>query len=469
MKAVGVRFFRDKGGTGTVVGTVMAIMIIMLIIGGVFLWSSTVTHYMSNFDRERLSENAAVSATWKYRDEEGYIVTVRVRNTGTIDLSLASLWLIEVSSGGQEQHAMVEFNPYIPVGEAVNINSTYIQQLSNSVGGINPLSSTYKFKIVTSRGNIFEAKLVPFYAEGETNPVSISPDPSETRVELEVKVTRVQVTAWNTLEDKDITISYVAVTPMYNETTLKHGDLVAKQEPLSMLVETNWTLPPGGIDTKIFEIDTEVVFNLWSYANYFRIELVSDAYKIVGVVFIPAKYDTQTKVYNFDGIGKPSNTHIALYDNGDTNIDESVDEINWVNNPAEFDNQTYAKIARSDNNRAETTATKGNASQHLFRFKIDINPKAIVEFSVSWEGYKGDNKDAGRFRIWNLKAGWEDIGTPITQSEAEYSATYSGISRLNYITEDGCIYLMAYCKDDSKNNIAKILTDYVEVKVTYVT
>lgn len=466
MKAVGVRFFRDKGGTGTVVGTVMAIMIIMLIIGGVFLWSSTVTHYMSNFDRERLSENAAVSATWTQTSEGKYDVIVRVKNTGTIDLSLASLWLIEVSSGGQEQHARVEFNPYILVGENVTIlsDSIYIQNLSNSVGGIDPSSSTYKFKVVTSRGNVFEAKLIPYYAEGVIDPIVVNPDPSESRAEIRGNNVTIQLSAYNRL-DESITIGFITARPVYtNLTVMNHGDAVAKTAQFEMVVLTNWTLNGGETGLKIFEVEPTVVFNFWSLADYIRVELISTEYKVVGGVFLQTSYPTEKKVYNFS---QTPRIHVALWDNNDTNI-ESATSIDWTS-PAdleEFTGENYSKISNNDKEYMTTTADKGNYAQHIFRFKIEENPKEIVSFTVKWIGYKGSKQAEGRVVIWNSNTNlWENIGG-ISSSQSNnpsvISEEYIGIARLNYIDESKYIYLMAYCQNYSIN------TDYVEVEVTYI-
>lgn len=470
MKITENSFLRSRNGVGTVVGAVMAVTIIMLIVSGVFLWSATVTQYMTNFDRERMSEDAIVYASWEYVSGGELNYSVSVKNTGAIDLSLVSMWIITNVTGHLQQHKMVIFNPPIsvPAGKLVSIPFTYIQQLNQSVGGIDPYNSTYKFRVVSSRGNLFESRLVPYYAEGTTDPVAVDPNPVESRVEVGGaldEITVLKLTVWNRL-DRDITINCISTGPMYKEIT-SIWDLLG-EEPIEILTETDWTIPAGEVDTRTFELDTGLFFNLWSEADYIRTELVSNESKIVGVIFLPTQYPTATKVYNFTGISINSTTHVALWDNDDDNKEESpVTEINWtIPRPQEFTNTEYDKIENSDNIYASTSINGGNTAQHIFRFKVDVNLDAIIEIKVTYEGYRSSG-DYGRFRIWNFNSNsWEDIGSigppwwPVTLSE-----TYRGISKSNYISSDGYIYLMAYCDGVDTNTIN---TDYVEVEVTYV-
>lgn len=470
MKAVKFRFLEDKGGIGTVVGAVMAIVIIMLIVSGVFLWSATVTQYMTNFDRERMSEDAVVYASWEYVSGGGLNYSVSVKNTGAIDISLVSMWLITNITSHPQQHKMVLFSPPIsvPAGKLVYIPFSYIQQLNQSVGGIDPYNSTYKFRVVSSRGNIFESRLIPYYAEGTTDPVAVDPNPVESRVEIGGaldETTVVKLTVWNRL-DRNITINYIAFGPMYKD--IGWSDVLG-EEPIEVLTETDWTIPAGEVDTRTFELDTGVFFNLWSEADYIRTELVSNESKIVGVIFLPTEYPTATITYDFKNINTNSTTHVALWDNDDDYKDEHpINEINWTiprENPREFDNDEYDRIESSDNIRMTTTGSGGLTAQHFFRFKVDIDLDALIEFEVSWEGQRSA-WDTGRVRIWNFATEtWENIGS-IYPWDRTISATYRGLDKTNYIdTTNGYIYIMAYCDGGGNNSIR---TDYVKVEVTYV-
>ena len=478
MKAVKFRFLGDKSGVGTVVGAVMAIVIIMLIVSGVFLWSATVTQYMTNFDRERMSEDAVVYASWEYVSGGGLNYSVSVKNTGAIDISLVSMWLITNITGHPQQHKMVLFNPPIsvPAGKLVYIPFSYIQQLNQSVGGIDPYNSTYKFRVVSSRGNLFESRLVPYYAEGTTDPVAVDPNPVESRVEVGGaldEVTVLKLTVWNRL-DRDITINYIASGPMYKEIT-SWWDLLG-EEPIEILTETDWTIPAGEVDTRTFELDTGLFFNLWSEADYIKTELISNESKVVGVIFLPTEYPTATVIYNFTNINTNSTTHVALGDNNDDYKSENpISEINWTiprQDPWEFTNIQYDGIEDSDNVYTATTATGGNTTQHIFRFKVDVDIDALIEIKVYYEGYRSAG-DYGEFRIWNFNSSsWEKIGSIYYDSswwpgrqDTTLSETYRGINKTNYVDSNGYIYLMVYCDGLGDNTI---YTDYVKVEITYV-
>ena len=268
-------FLESKSGVGTVVGAIIATTIIMLIISGVFLWSATVTQYMTNLDRERISEDLAVYTYWQ--EENGsYIYNVDVENTGSIDVKLVSIWLIENYTGHPQKHIMDEFDPPldIVIGEKENVYNGTLEY--------NPKDVPYLVKVITGRGNIFSSAITQYAEENVTTIFPLTVDSTESQASLLVKGNKKTAVFNLTIQNNSntpITVQYLIIGPLYLEEN-------SEGYPGKTLIkEVNWTIEAGEEET--FSTELTSIPPQWSDVNYVRLDLIFDELTLVAAVVLP--------------------------------------------------------------------------------------------------------------------------------------------------------------------------------------
>lgn len=274
-----MRFLKSERGIGTIVASVIFLLTSILFIGGTFLWQSTKQAEMNALDKDRMDERVSVQATHKWDKDEGeegkYIVTVKVRNIGTIDIEIIRLWILDKDHSHGNSHLCIDISKPLAVGGHTSI--VEVKNLINSFDNeenpifdppegnpdhpFNVAETTYYFKVVTARGNIFNALLVP----NLNAPAVIMPGASyvtdDGYIYLEV---------YNGL-DETITIDLIVAT--------RYEGGVPQTEIIDVELQppgTDWTLIPGDISVEDFEGVEQAVYT----GNIVLIELVN----IAGIV-----------------------------------------------------------------------------------------------------------------------------------------------------------------------------------------
>lgn len=146
-----LKFLECKKGIGTMVGLAMGLLIIILFMGGTFLWQVKGDNEMNKLDKDWFDEQLILEAT------HGSDITVQVMNNGALDIRAIRFWIIDHD---HNDHQNIPINYAILAGDSVQIVGAEIDELTEKL--TNPLeveTGTYSFKIVTDRGNIFTSML----------------------------------------------------------------------------------------------------------------------------------------------------------------------------------------------------------------------------------------------------------------------------------------------------------------------
>lgn len=175
----------------------MAILILVSLLNGVYLWTFSVQVSMNQLDRDRMDEGVKVYATFGFIGTD-VDVKVRVENIGPIDVNLVGMWLV---TSDDEHHVFAEFSSPIPIraGRYIDVErDPYVNELVRTVGvDVRSDSSfNYRFRVITERGNIAAARLVSEHLAGTNHPMVVIPELSSVTQEGEV-----HLVVWNSLED----------------------------------------------------------------------------------------------------------------------------------------------------------------------------------------------------------------------------------------------------------------------------
>lgn len=305
---------------------------------------------------------------------------------------------------------------------------------------------------------------------------------------------------------------YVIYTAEFSNTQYTHPDHTTTGITVFSVVESlNWSEKPT-----IRFYGTEAPFDWWEVNCNFYIDITQYIYTLDQAI---AKHQSQTssiypaltikkvsylengyragkpgslcegyrevklapgicKIYDFNGITKPSSTHVAWYKHVEDAPDDGPPTSGpEVSNSTEFTEDMYRAIWKLDDIEAETRAWVSKRV-HNFKFVIDETPDQICELHVRWKGYAEPSMPSAY--IWNFQSkAWELIGT-INNDMEQYSPsdqdiedfvekTYTG-NFSNYINESGCVYLSAINARTDVNGVPndgnRIDTDYVRVRVT---
>jgi len=141
-----LRIIRNKKGTAEVVGTIMAIVILMFFFTNVYLWHDAATKQMDNMYVEKMNTQIAVSLT----DSNSSLI---VTNNGGSDVQLYMLWIDIESGPNQGDHCFDS-----------SVNTTVIPAGLSSpeipLPGGAPTEETV-FTVVTTLGNTASCSYVP--------------------------------------------------------------------------------------------------------------------------------------------------------------------------------------------------------------------------------------------------------------------------------------------------------------------
>lgn len=156
----------SRRGISTVVGATLAILILVTFLGGVYLWTYSKERRMSQLDEARSAEDIALRAAFTY-EEGAYPVNVTAENTGSVDVQVIRLWLID---GTTNQHSHVDLVPplNVRVGETKVIPTS---ALGIDIGEGETVS--YTFKAATKRGRSFSTQLELAEAEYTDYPIVV--------------------------------------------------------------------------------------------------------------------------------------------------------------------------------------------------------------------------------------------------------------------------------------------------------
>jgi len=111
-----LRIIRNKKGTAEVVGTIMAIVILLYFFTNVYLWNDAATKQMDQMYADKMNTQIKVTLT-------GDNSNLTITNIGGSDVQLAMLWT-DVGSGLNQTHyydSSVSTIPLIPAGSSQNI------------------------------------------------------------------------------------------------------------------------------------------------------------------------------------------------------------------------------------------------------------------------------------------------------------------------------------------------------------
>lgn len=230
-----LRFLKSERGIGTVVASVMFLMISILFIGGTFVWQSTAQNQMIARDKDRMDERISVQATHKWNGEK-YVVTVKVSNIGIIDVEIVRLWILDMD---HNEHLDIDISSPLSVGDHASIAETEIDEYSFDVD-----ETSYYFKVVTARGNIANSLLMPYSMLESQWPAIIIPGASYV-----TKDKHIHLEVYNSL-DETITIDLIVAT--------RHNITAPKTDMID--VEPDWLLIPGDITVGDFWGDNPGVY-----------------------------------------------------------------------------------------------------------------------------------------------------------------------------------------------------------------
>lgn len=227
-----MKIVKCERGSGTIISTVMFLVIATLFLGGTFLWQVKSQEEVNMLDSDRLVESYVVEPTFFFdKDENIYTAVVKVKNMGPIGVKLVQMWIIDESNN---DHKHIDISSYnLGVGE-----SAYISEIGDLINILSHqfdiYTSTYYVKIVTSRGNIASSRLMHgAEMDADSNwPIIIDPDTSW--IKAVGSQGHIHLEAWNRL-DTEIVISLVIATKM------------GKGAEQSEIVRVDWVLEPNRV------------------------------------------------------------------------------------------------------------------------------------------------------------------------------------------------------------------------------
>jgi hypothetical protein len=244
-----MKLHKSDKGIGTVVASIMFLLIAILFIGGTFLWQSTSEAHMNAFEKDRMDEGLSVEASYVYNDMTGFYDTqLKVKNTGPIDIQIVQAWIIDED---HNEHQHVSCYYAIPVDSFDNLAE--IETLKTSLE--NPFDiehTTYFFRIVTERGNIASSRLMPRAAFLSNWPAVIVPEASWVRREGSGGL--IQLVIYNKLSDP-IHLALIVAS------RLEHGSEHSELIEVDMIVAggTQEVLLENGDEGQIYQ-SGEIVF-----------------------------------------------------------------------------------------------------------------------------------------------------------------------------------------------------------------
>ena len=148
------RLLRNKKGTAEVIGSVMFIVILLFFFTNVYLWHDAATKQMNDLQVQRINSQIDVSVLPVSNTQ--YYITIT--DTGGVDATIATLWVIEKSTViYQNQNPVIHNIPMeaapvkdliVPAGGAAESKTIQITLPFTPTSG-----STLFFKVYTTMGN----------------------------------------------------------------------------------------------------------------------------------------------------------------------------------------------------------------------------------------------------------------------------------------------------------------------------
>jgi hypothetical protein len=138
-----LRIIRNKKGTAEVIGTIMAVVILLYFFTNVYLWNDAATKQMDEMYVDKMNTQIKVSLT-------GGNSNLTITNIGGSDVQLAMLWT-DVGSGLSQTHYYdSRVNTIIiPAGSSQNITLP------------NPPTVETVYTVVTTLGNVASCSYNP--------------------------------------------------------------------------------------------------------------------------------------------------------------------------------------------------------------------------------------------------------------------------------------------------------------------
>jgi hypothetical protein len=215
------------------VGATLAIVILITFFAGVYLWSGQVEQEMDEFDIYRKEEDLVVFATFNYTGEE-YNVSISTENTGTADIELVRVWIIDENNN---DHQFLNISYFLPQRTTEFLSTSEIGKLLEKLDNTFDLtSSTYYVKILTAKGNLFSTTLIPLALYQNVYSSAIITESSYIYFESSSNSSEGYLEVWNGLEN--MTIETILVSGIINVTNV-----------MNYTINENITLP---IDDEAF-------------------------------------------------------------------------------------------------------------------------------------------------------------------------------------------------------------------------
>jgi len=175
---VTLKLHRSEKGIGTVVASIMFLLITILFIGGTFLWQSTNEAHMNAFEKDRMDEGLSVEASYKYNDATGFYDTqLKMKNTGPIDIQIIQAWITDVDNN---DHQHINCYYAIPVDSFEDLAEMGVL-ITSLEHPFDIETTSYFFKVITERGNVASSRLMPRAAFLSNWPAVIVPEASFVR------------------------------------------------------------------------------------------------------------------------------------------------------------------------------------------------------------------------------------------------------------------------------------------------
>ncbi len=228
-----------------IIATVMCLIILIVFVGGTFIWQVKGQEEINSLDRQRLDERFLVEATFSYNHlTETYTVSVHVANTGPIGITLTRVWIIDKANNDRQQ---IDISYELAIDDVTEISE--IGGLIDLLSDPFDLTTTiYKIKIISERGNI---EFSTFMHEDKLDAASykiaiILSDTSYVKL-ADGSAADIHLEVWNNL-DVDIHITLIVVTRM--EFGSEHSEII----------EVDWILSPRVISIGNFRGVEDVVY-----------------------------------------------------------------------------------------------------------------------------------------------------------------------------------------------------------------
>ena len=168
-------------------------------------------------------------------------------------------------------------------------------------------------------------------------------------------------------------------------------------------------------------------------------------------------------VYDFVGVGPPTETHKAYYGKSDSELAPGAQ--GWT----ELSASEYEKLWHSDDDRySYSQSVNLNYSMILFRFKIESKENTVNKIVLRVEGYGTAPAGNGMtVKVWNFETStWEQAQTGTGGADEWISVTLTS-NLTDYIDSDGYIYLLARTTNPSDGTTAAVIySDYADSVIT---